>query len=119
MKCWHNDPFLASRLTSEAGDCVWRVLQKGIEKCAQAYLPGRGVNRDQLGGSPRARPYHCTTVGLTLAIAPNVGDSTVQFMCVGSAFALTLYKQTKVRIHRHPSPFALVGHKYLQLTYKH
>ena len=74
------------------------LVQRCIEKCCQAYLPGRGVNRDQLGGSPRARPFHCTTVGLTLAIAPNVGDSTVQFMCVGSAFALTLYKQSKIRI---------------------
>ena len=82
---------------SDAGDCVCRVVQRCIEKCCQAYLPGRGVNRDQLGGSPRARPFHCTSVGLTLAIAPNVGDSTVQFMCVGSAFALTLYKQSKIR----------------------
>ena len=91
---------------------MYGEFYKKVLKNASAYLPGRGVNRDQLGGSPRARPYHCTTVGLTLAIAPNVGDSTVQFMCVGSAFALTLYKQTKVRIHQHPSPFALVGHKY-------
>ena len=74
------------------------LVQRCIENCGQAYLPGRGVNRDQLGGSPRARPFHCTSVGLTLAIAPNVGDSTVQFMCVGSAFALTLYKQSKIRI---------------------
>ena len=73
------------------------LVQICIENCGQAYLPGRGVNRDQLGGSPRARPFHCTSIGLTLAIAPNVGDSTVQFMCVGSAFALTLYKQSKIR----------------------
>lgn len=31
--------------------------------------------RDHEGGSPRARPFHCTTVGLTLAITPNVGNS--------------------------------------------
>ena len=82
------------------------LVQRCIVKCGQAYLPGRGVNRDQLGGSPRARPFHCTSVGLTLAIAPNVGDSTVQFMCVGSAFALTLYKQSKIRISLsyQPSP---------------
>jgi len=31
--------------------------------------------RDPVGGAPRVRPFHCTQVGLTLAIAPNVGDS--------------------------------------------
>ena len=39
--------------------------------------------RDPLGGSPRARPFHCTSDGLTLAIAPNVGDSGAQFLLVG------------------------------------
>ena len=32
-----------------------------------------------------------------------MGDSTVQFMCVGSAFALTLYKQSKIRFYP-PNP---------------
>ena len=41
----------------------------------KAYLPGIGVNHDQQGGSPRARPFHCTAVGLTSAISPNVGNS--------------------------------------------
>ncbi|KAG8333299.1 hypothetical protein J6590_000426 [Homalodisca vitripennis] len=31
--------------------------------------------RDHEGGSPRMRPFHCTTVGLTPANAPNVGIS--------------------------------------------
>ena len=48
-----------------------------------AYLPGTGVNSDPEGCSPRARPFHCTPVGLTLAIAPNVGDSGAQFLVVG------------------------------------
>ena len=26
--------------------------------------------------APRARPFHCTSVGLTLAITPNVGNSS-------------------------------------------
>ena len=54
-----------------------------------SYLPGTGVNGDQLGRSPRARPFHCTPVGLTFAIAPNVGDSGALFLSVGSASALT------------------------------
>ena len=40
-------------------------------------------NPDPAGGSPRASLYHCTTVWLTLAIAPNVGDSGAQFLLVG------------------------------------
>ena len=31
--------------------------------------------RDHEGGSPRKRPSHCTSVGLTPAIATNVGYS--------------------------------------------
>ena len=38
---------------------------------------------DQRGGSPRARLRHCTSAWLTLAIAPNVGDSGTQFMREG------------------------------------
>ena len=52
------------------------------------YLAG-GVNSDQLGGSPRVRAFHCTWVGLTLGITPNVVDSTVQFMHIIQVFALT------------------------------
>ena len=40
-------------------------------------------DRDREGGSPRARPLHCTTVGLTLAIIPNVDDSGAQFLLGG------------------------------------
>jgi hypothetical protein len=42
------------------------------------YLPGTGteVNHDHKGGSLRARLSHCTAVGLTPAIVPNVGNSS-------------------------------------------
>jgi len=40
-----------------------------------AYLPGVEVNRDHEGGSSRVTPLHCTTVGLTSTITPNVGNS--------------------------------------------
>jgi hypothetical protein len=41
----------------------------------EAYLPGVEVNRDHEGGSSRVRPGHCTWVGLTPTITPNVGNS--------------------------------------------
>ena len=48
----------------------------------KAYLPGVEVNRDQEGGSSRVRPFHCTTVGLTPTITPNVGNSIAVGDCV-------------------------------------
>ena len=41
------------------------------------------ADRDPPGGLPRKRPFHCTSVGLMPAIAPNVGNSGTQFICVG------------------------------------
>ena len=35
------------------------------------------------------RAFHCTWVGLTLGITPNVVDSSVQFMHIIQVFALT------------------------------
>ncbi|WAR23445.1 hypothetical protein MAR_037114 [Mya arenaria] len=40
-------------------------------------IAARGY-RDHEGGSPRKRPSHCTSVGLTPAIATNVGYSVAQ-----------------------------------------
>lgn len=40
-------------------------------------------HRDQDGGFPRKRLFHCTSVGLAPAITPNVGNSGTQFICVG------------------------------------
>ena len=39
--------------------------------------------KNKKGGSPRKRPFHCTSVGLTPAITPNVGNSGTQFISVG------------------------------------
>ena len=41
----------------------------------RSNITSRRGYRDPEGGSPRVRPFHCTTVGLTPAIAPNVGKS--------------------------------------------
>jgi len=55
----------------------------------KGYGPGKSIltwygrHHDPLGGPPRARPNHCTPVGLTPAIAPNVGDSSTKFFSVG------------------------------------
>jgi len=42
---------------------------------ALGILTWRRGYHDQEGGSSRMRPFHCTTVGLTPANAPNVGIS--------------------------------------------
>ena len=54
-----------------------------IKKTSNSYLPGWEVNRDHEGGSSRARPFHCTSVGLTPAIISNVDNSTASFLLVG------------------------------------
>jgi hypothetical protein len=43
---------------------------------------GDQLIRDQQGGSPRVRPFHCTEVGLTPAIIPNADNSGAQFLPV-------------------------------------
>lgn len=59
-----------------------------------AYLPGTEINDGPDGRFSRMRLYHCTPVWLTLAIAPNVGDSGAQFMVVGDCVrALPCNKQ--------------------------
>ena len=57
---------------------VWQGLD------IKSYLPGPGVNRDQEGGSPRKRPFHCTSVRLTPASSSNVTTLGSQFLLVGS-----------------------------------
>ena len=47
-------------------------------------LTWRGRQLDQQGVSSRVRPFHCRPVGLTPAITTNVGNSTVQFLVVGT-----------------------------------
>ena len=53
--------------------------------------------RDHNGGSPRRGPATAHQAGLTLAIPPNVGNSGVQFLIVGTAYALSLITQLKDR----------------------
>lgn len=52
------------------------VLIAVTETCRKSYLPGTGVNRDHEGSSPEARLTIALKVALTLAITPNVGNSS-------------------------------------------
>ena len=55
------------------------------------------------------RPFHCTTVGLTAAITPNVGDSGAQFMLVGDCVrAIPLYLKRKKK-EKHNSTYWIDG----------
>ncbi len=49
-----------------------------------SYLPDGEVKPDHGGVSSRVRPLHCTSLGLTSAIATSVSNSTVQFLVVGA-----------------------------------
>ena len=84
---------------------------------------------DQQGVSSRVRPFHCSSVGLTPAITPNVGNSTVQFLVVGTcvrASPLTIVQSiqpTLAKSHKHflkkaaPCAF-LITHNRDRLSYK-
>ena len=54
--------------------CSW-LLHNRVCWWARSILTWHRGHRDHEGGSPRARRFHCTSIGLTLAIPPNVGDS--------------------------------------------
>jgi len=55
----------------------------------ESILTWRRGYCDHQGSSLRARLFHCTTVGLTPAITPNVGNSGALFLVVRTAFALS------------------------------
>ncbi|KAK9679298.1 Ligand-gated ion channel [Popillia japonica] len=72
------------------------VYSSDIERrggmCAlESILTWRRGYRDQQGGSPRTRPFHCTTVGLTSAITPNAGS---MFIWESKYHYLDISKQT-------------------------
>ena len=75
---------------------------KQSEKASTIILTWLRGNHDHQGGSSRARPFHCTKDGLTLAINPNVINSGVQFLVVGDcvrAVPWTHYKCKKNSCH--------------------
>ncbi|CAK8685146.1 unnamed protein product [Clavelina lepadiformis] len=53
------------------------------------YLPDESLHHDHEDGGLRTRPAHCTSGRLTPAITPNESKSVVQFLLVGTAFALS------------------------------
>ena len=71
---WHGSRYYKhSQILSK--EILWQLFLKFKTVIWSAYLPGMEVNRDHQGGSSRVRPFHCTSVGLTPAITPNVGNS--------------------------------------------
>ena len=54
------------------------VVQSGATHKArsESILTWHGLYFDPEGSRSRARPFHCTSVGLTSAITPNAGDSS-------------------------------------------
>ena len=67
------------------------------EKACKIILTWRGSKPDHWGVSSRVRPLHCTSLGLTSAIATSVSNSTVQFLVVGACVRARplLYEQMK------------------------
>ena len=60
-----------------------RFLYSFFGKSTISILTWYREHRDQKGGLHRSRPFHCTSVWLKPAIAPNVSNSGTQFFCVG------------------------------------
>lgn len=83
----------------------WCYVSFGAKNLDQsAYLPDGKVKPDHRGVSFRARLLHCTTHWLTSAITANVGNSTVQFLVVGTCVrARPLLKPNEKQLHRLPA----------------
>ena len=64
------------------GTTKW-FLYRFSGKSVLSILTWYREHRDQKGGLPRSRPFHCTPVRLKPAIAPNVSNSGMQFFSVG------------------------------------
>ena len=63
--------------------CILVMFKTKASRPILSILTWHRGDHDREGGSPRTRPLHCTTVGLTLAIIPNVDDSGAQFLLGG------------------------------------
>ena len=80
-----------SNMHYEKAVLVFRQLLRTLTKSrsCKVWIPrhtylDQGFNRDQEGGSPRKRPFHCTSVRLTPASSSNVTTLGSQFLLVGS-----------------------------------
>ena len=62
--------------------CLWAPVIMTLDR-QLGILTWAGSSGDHEGRSPRARPFHCTSVWLTTTITPNVGNSTSSFLRVG------------------------------------
>ena len=69
--------------------------QELLVDAQQLILTWRGSKPDQRGASSRARLFHCTLIRLTPAITPNVGNSTVQFVIVGTCVRASPLQSSK------------------------
>ena len=65
------------RFSFNAGHHSFEIPSKNVveEKSPESILTWHRRYSDHGGSSPRARPFHCTSVRLTLAITSNAGDS--------------------------------------------
>jgi len=63
----------------------------------ELILTWRGSKPDHRGVSSRVRPLHCTSLGLTSAIATSVSNSTVQFLVVGACVRARPLLVTKLK----------------------
>ena len=82
VEMFHNFLFIVRTGLKLAG------LKCGVRKTKSLIFWRRfekacGLNHDHENGSSRARSLHCTTEWLTLAMSPNVGNSTSSFLLVG------------------------------------
>ena len=62
--------------------CLKSAPYKKIVIACESILTWYKGYHDQTGGSPRKKAFHCISVGLSPAIAPNVGNFNTQFICV-------------------------------------
>ena len=85
LKAWRCTKQRVQKDEESVSTCTYQRILKYIvsRNGKKSILTWYREYRDQKGGLPRSRPFHCTPVRLKPAIAPNVGNSGTQFFSVG------------------------------------
>lgn len=105
--CWGGSgDARATRVLVSVHVCARHATYINLGSDEQLILTWYRAHRDQDGGRPRRRLFHCTSVELMPAITPNVGNSGTQFIRAGVCVRARPFLQKSIYVSylRKPAP---------------